>query len=307
MKPPDYYDPSQIGVLYPPATQSAASAGRAAGLPPAISDRPQRALLLIDAQVDFIHSDGALSVPGALEDTRRTIEWVYEHAGSISAIAASLDSHYPVQIFYPEWWVNQDGVNPAPYTVITLESLEAGRWKPTRDESWSLSYLKKLEAGSKKELMIWPYHTMVGTPGHAIVPPLYEAMAFHAAARQSPSQMVSKGSIPESEFYSMLEPEVPLPGWPGGGLNRDLLGWLKRQDQVYVAGQAKSHCVLETIGSLVKWSQEYPGLLEKTYLLEDCTSSVVHPEIDFEAMAEVRLAEFESAGLKRISSTDPLG
>lgn len=307
MAVPGYYQPARIGMLYSPDTGLAAAAGRAAGLRPAGDDDPRRALLLIDAQVDFIHRDGALSVPGALDDTRRTIEWIYEHAGSISAIAASLDSHYPMQIFYPGWWVDPDGKHPEPYTVITAEAVASGVWHPTREPMWSVEYLSRLESDSKKELMIWPYHTMLGTPGHAIVPALYEAVVYHSAARKQDLKLVMKGLEPGSEFYSMLEPEVPIRRDPNVGFNHDLVDWLNEFDEIYVAGQAKSHCVLETLGSLVRRQDEIPGLLERIYLLEDCTSSVAHPEIDFEAMATAQLAEFALAGLHRTTTAAPLG
>lgn len=304
---PSFYQPERIGTLYKPDTGLAAASGRAANLGPSVDDDPRRVLLLIDAQIDFVHEDGALSVPGALDDTRRTIEWIYEHAGTISAIAASLDSHYPIQIFYAGWWASYDGDHPEPYTVITAEAVKNGVWHPTREQDWSLEYLEQLEAGSKKELMIWPYHTMLGTPGHAIVPPLYEAMVYHSAARKQDLKLVMKGMLAGSEFYSMLEPEIPASGDPSTGFNHEFVDWLDGFDEIYVAGQAKSHCVLETLASLIRRQEEYPGLLERVYLLEDCTSSVAHPEIDFEAVAAAQLADFALAGLNRTTAAAPLG
>jgi hypothetical protein len=45
---------------------------------------------------------------------------------------------------------------------------------------------------------------------------------------------------------------------------------------------------------------------EKLHVLIDCTSAVAHPEIDFDAMADETLAEFEEKGLKLVSSEDPI-
>lgn len=303
---PSYYRSEMVGTLYQPETGMAANAGQKSGMAPAEKDARQRALLLIDPQVDFIHEDGALSVPGAVEDTQRTIDWIYRHTPEISAIAASLDSHFPMQIFYPGWWISADGKHPEPYTIINAEAAQADLWQPTHEHEWSLEYLEKLEQQAKKELMIWPYHTMVGTPGHAIVPPLYEALIYHSSARDRAPKFVHKGMQPQSEFYSMLEPEVEIDDGQNGGFNRGFVEWLDEFDEIYIAGQAKSHCVLETLGSLVRRRDEYPGLLDRIYLLEDCTSSVAHPEIDFEAMAQAQLAEFDLAGLNRILSTHPI-
>jgi len=121
MTHPDFYSPEAVGTLYAPDVTAAAAAGRALNLSPASADKTRTAVLLIDMQVDFIHEDGALSVPGAIADTRRTIEWIYANVGQITTIFASLDSHLPMQIFSPSWWVNAEGQAPQPYTVITAQ------------------------------------------------------------------------------------------------------------------------------------------------------------------------------------------
>ncbi|MCD4685517.1 MAG: nicotinamidase, partial [Anaerolineae bacterium] len=283
---PNFYSPTQVGTLYIPDTAIAVQQGRAAELMPARHDQRRIILLLVDPQVDFIHLDGALSVPGAVADTRRTIEWIYTHAQSLTAIAASLDSHIPTQIFYPTWWVDVDGAHPAPFTTITGAEVDAGQWRPVYEPEWSRHYVHALEQKAKKALMIWPYHTMLGTPGHSVTPALYEAITYHAAARQSQPTFVNKGMISKTEHYSLLEPEVKVPQEPQGDLNRDFLRMLATYDLIYVAGQAKSHCVLETVASVMRYYREEPGEIAKWRVLTDGMSSVAHPEIDFEALAQ---------------------
>ncbi len=306
---PGFYTPAKVGTRFPPDTQAAISAGLSAGLRPASQDSHPIMLLLVDPQVDFIHEDGALSVPGAVADTRRTIEWIFRNAAELTAIAASLDSHIPVQIFYPTWWADQQGKPPAPYTTISAAEVTAGRWIPIHEPDWSVEYVQRLEAEAKKTLMIWPYHTMIGTVGHAITPALYEAIAFHAGARDAQPQFLSKGFIPRTEHYSILEPEVKVPeeAAHGGVLNEAFLQELVAHDLVYIAGQAKSHCVLETIRSIVNYFHDQPETLRKFRVLVDCTSSVVHPEIDFDAIAEQEFAGFETRGIGLVRSGDPLG
>lgn len=303
---PSFYDPDRIGLNYRPDTERAISAGLAAGLAPAEHDDPTTLLLLVDPQVDFIHTDGALSVPGAVEDTRRTIEWLYAHAGEVSAIAASLDSHVPLQIFYPTWWRDQEGRPPKPYTTITGEQVEAGTWRPTRLPAWSVAYVRQLETRSKKQLMIWPYHTMVGSPGHDLTPALYEAIMYHAAARQTQPRYVHKGSLPQTEYYSLLEPEVKVPDDAGGQTNVAFFNEMMSFDRVYIAGQAKSHCVLETLLTVDRLLGDDRPAMGKMHLLEDCTSSVQHPDIDFDSMATESLDRLAARGLHRLTSADPL-
>jgi nicotinamidase/pyrazinamidase len=306
MSIPSFYRPERVGARFTPDLHQAILTGQAAALPPADEDQRRTLLLLVDAQVDFIHEDGTLSVPGAVDDTRRTIEWLLSHASDITDIAASLDSHIPIQIFYPTWWRDPDGEHPDPFTAIPSTDVEAGVWQPVYEVEWSKTYVRRLEAQAKKQLMIWPYHTMLGTPGHGLDPSLAEAIAFHSAARRSQPTYIIKGMIPRTEYYSLLEPEVKVSDDPRGTLNRVVLERILGYDRIYVAGEAKSHCVLETLNSIVRRHADTPETLGKLRLLEDCTSSVQHPEIDFEAMALEMLASFEAKGLRRVTSVDPL-
>ncbi|MFN2149762.1 MAG: hypothetical protein ACK2T2_15360 [Anaerolineales bacterium] len=306
MNDPDFYRPGRVGKLLPPDVSAAINAGIADSDRAFHGEEPGVLLLLVDPQVDFIHVDGALSVPGAVEDTRRTIEWIFRNLGSIDTIAASLDSHYPQHIFFPTWWVDERGEHPAPYTVILPEQVRSGRWQPVYQQEWSRSYVERLHAQAKKDLMIWPFHAMLGTPGHAITPALYEALAYQSAASGNPLRLIVKGTLPETEFYSILEAEVKPQQGERGELNRELLEWMVGFEQVFIAGQAKSHCVLETLTSIGRFYQDQPETMAKFHLLTDCTSSVQHPEIDFEAIAQDALSGFERQGLRLVTSEAPL-
>ncbi len=301
------FHPERIGTLYSPDITSLVDSGRQAGLSPASGDQRRVVLLLVDPQVDFIHVDGALSVPGAVDDTRRTIEWLLAHLPEVTAVAASLDSHIPTQIFFPTWWVNEAGQHPAPFTTIASKDVDQGYWQPVYEAAWSKRYVHTLQVDAKKELMIWPYHTLIGTPGHLITPALYEAITYHSAARQSQPTFLAKGSIPKTEHYSLLEPEVKVPEQPGGDLNVAFLDMLNSYDLIYVAGQAKSHCVLETLTSVVLHYQKQPEQFAKWRILMDCTSSVAHPSIDFDAIANQALNGYAELGMGLVSSADPIG
>jgi nicotinamidase-related amidase len=304
---PGFYHSDQVGRLYVPDTAKAVAAGQRMALPAAAQDSKRVILLLVDPQVDFIHVDGALSVPGAVDDTRRTIEWIFDHAGELTAIAASLDSHIPTQIFFPTWWINSEGQHPEPFTRITSPEVDQGHWQPLFEPQWSRNYVHILETEAKKELMIWPYHTMIGTPGHTITPALYEAIVYHSAARQTAPTFLHKGSIPKTEHYSLLEPEVKVPENPQGDLNTSFLEMLAGYDLIYVAGQAKSHCVLETLTSVMLYFNRQPERITKWRLLMDATSSVAHPEIDFDSMANTALARYTERGLRLVETADPIG
>jgi nicotinamidase-related amidase len=79
-------------------------------------------------------------------------------------------------------------------------------------------------------------------------------------------------------------------------------------DAVIIAGQAKSHCVAWTIDDLLQdiLTQDRK-LVEKVYLLEDCTSPVVVPGIiDYADQANEVFKKFANAGMHVVRSTDPI-
>lgn len=303
---PSFYRPDQVGTLFYPNLAAVAAEAEATGLPPASQDRVRRLLLLVDMQVDFCHPNGALYVPGAEGDIRRVVEFLFRNAGAITRVACSLDAHYPCQIFHPAWWRDRDGRAPAPFTVISAEEVRRGRWKPVRDAEWSVRYVETLEHQAKKQLVIWPYHTLIGSVGHALDPTLAQAVLWHALARGYQPVFWTKGSVPRTEHYSILRPEVPVEEDSRGGLARGLVEELERFDQIIVAGEAETHCVLETLEDLVELWGGSPEKLGRVFVLRDGTSPVVHPEVDFHAIAQRRFERFAQQGMNFILTTDRL-
>jgi len=303
---PDFYHPERVGQLYVPDSATAILAGRSLGIHPASEAKVRTILVLVDMQVDFVHTNGALSVPGAVDDTRRVIEWIFHNLAHLTTIAASLDSHVPMSIFFPTWWVGSDNQHPKPYTVIRSADVKAGIWTPLYEPKWSAEYCEQLEGLSRKELMIWPYHTLIGTPGHALTPALYEAIAYHSGARQSQPLFLEKGTIPTTEYYSMLEPEVKVPDHEMGNLNVSFLDMLAGYQRIYIAGEAKSHCVLETVRSIMHYFKDSPPMIDKIRILQDGMSSVVHPTIDFDGLANKMFTRFAAQGLHLVNSSEPI-
>lgn len=303
---PDFYDPQRIGTLFYPDMATIAQEAATAGLSPAGNDSTTTHLVIIDMQVDFCHPHGSLHVPGARDDIRRLIEFIYRNAQHITRITCSLDSHLPYQIFHPAWWADENGEHPDPYTLITHADVQEGRWRPLVKPEHSREYVRKLEQQAKKQLTIWPYHVGIGGIGNALDPELWSAVMWHSLARKAQPQWLTKGSVPETEHYSIIQPEIPVPGHPQGGKNVAFLEILDEAEAIVIAGEAKSHCVLETVEDLVEEYGDRPEVLEKIYFLDDCTSSVAHPEIDFEGLANEQLARFAKQGINHISSTDPL-
>lgn len=294
-------------VVYSARIQAFTEAGRSAGLTPAEHDRERIAVVLVDYQHDFVDPSGTLSVPGAQADIARFLRWFYASAASITSIYASLDTHLPNQIFFSDWWHDpRTGEHPQPFTPISAADVNAERWSPLFQPEWSLYYVNTLAEQARKDLMIWPHHTMQGTLGHMLAAPISEAIAWHSAARATRPNYIAKGLTTRTEFYGIFGAEVQDPADSTSYLNAALLDAVTRHDHVYIAGEAKSHCVLETARQLVAYLGRQSEQLARLHLLGDCTSSVQHPEVDFEALAEQELHLMARQGLHIRSSSEAL-
>jgi nicotinamidase-related amidase len=324
---PSFYDRAGASAIYieraARVAEEASSFAAARGITDAASDTERIAAFGIDVQVAFCTPGASLFVPGAVEDTVRTIEWLYRHLGRITTLVLSLDTHSVHQIFHPAAWVDADGGHPAPFTVISTDDVRQRRWRPVLrpegfpdfGEAACLEYCEQLERSGRYVLTIWPYHALLGGVSHALVPALMEAALFHAVARRTETRFEIKGRSAVTENYSVLSPEVrQLGGRAVGAFNAGLFDLLMGHDRVYVFGQAKSHCVRATLLDLEEECRRRdPSLLGRIHVLEDAMSPVppppvapLPPALDFPRVAEEALRAFAAAGMRIVRTTDPL-
>lgn len=329
---PEFFDRASVGSVWRvPYQQRAVEAEQWAKqqeISPASDDRIRVCLLAIDVQNTFCIPDfelfvGGRSGTGAVKDNIRLCEFIYRNLDSITEIAPTMDTHTAMQIFHPIFWLNEAGEHPTPAaTLISFEDVQKGVWRVNPAVASSLKadydtlnhhalhYTKQLTDEGKYPLTVWPYHSMLGGIGHALVSAFEEATFFHCIARKSQTNFEIKGNQPLTENYSVLRPEVLTT--VGGELlaqkNSQLIDKLLKFDAVVIAGQAKSHCVAWTIDDLLTEIQAYdPSLTQKVYLLEDCTSPVVVPGVvDFTEQADQAYDRFAAAGMQLVKSTDAI-
>lgn len=301
---PTFYDAEKIGTLFHPDMAAIGQAAAEANLSPAAQDVQTVLLLLIDMQVDFCHEQGALYVPGALEDIERVNKFIFRHADNITNIICTLDSHLPFQIFHPPWWADEAGNHPDPLTIISADDVAAGKWQPLVMPEFSRRYVQQLEEKAKKQLTIWPYHVLIGGMGNALDPALHAVIMWHSLARKTQPSWLVKGRVPESEYYSAIRPEIDVPSHPQGEKQTGFVETVREADIVFVAGEAESHCVLETLTDLVREFENEPDQRSKLYVLQDCMSPVQHPDVDFHALAQEQFETFAEAGVHFVNSSD---
>jgi nicotinamidase-related amidase len=327
---PDYFDTKKVSKVWRvPYQERAAEAkewSQKYSIQPAASDKNRICLLIIDAQNTFCLPEfelfvGGRSGSGAVDDNLRLCEFIYRNLNAITTIAPTMDTHTAMQIFHPIFWINEAGEHPLPAaTLITLEDVQKGIWKVNPAVAHSIAagnylalqkhalhYVQKLSEDGKYPLTIWPYHSMLGGIGHALVSAVEEAIFFHSIARNSQALFEIKGGNPLTENYSVLRPEV-LDGPEGNSIaqkNASFIDKLLGFDAIIIAGQAKSHCVAWTIDDLLtEILARDRKLAKKVYLLEDCTSPVVVPGVvDFTEQADAAFQRFAAAGMNVVKST----
>ncbi|KYC38417.1 isochorismatase [Scytonema hofmannii PCC 7110] len=329
---PPHFNPQKVGevwrVPYQQRAEEARDWAKKHNIQPIYEDTTRICLLLIDVQNTFCLPEfelfvGGKSGKGAIDDNIRLCEFIYRNLSAITTIAPTMDTHTAMQIFHPIFWVNQAGEHPIPTaTNITPVDIEKGVWKVNPGVAYSLGYeyeflekhayhyVQQLSQGGKYPLTVWSYHSMLGGIGHALVSAVEEAIFFHCIARNSQTQFELKGNNPLTENYSVLSPEVldSFDKRPIAQKNTRLVQQLLKFDAVIIAGQAKSHCVAWTIADLLTEIQQIdPNLAKKVYLLEDCTSPVVVPNVvDYTEAADAAFERFAAAGMYLIKSTDAI-
>lgn len=272
MKTPlhEIFEESQLG--QPSAIDMNILLNKAANeeLSPASDDSEKILFLAIDMQNDFMEK-GELAVPGSYRDVSNAVHFLYSHLDKITRIAVSLDTHQPQQIFHPIWWIDGEGNHPAPFTIITPEAVQNGKWHAIYHPEESLAYVNKLGEQSKKDLCIWPYHCLEGTNGAALESQFANMVFFHSIARKSTPLRIVKGKDPLSEMYGIIKPEVTQDDDEG---NVELLRELKNYDRVIVVGEAKSHCVLESLRQILTYYESDADMTSRIVVLSDCMSPI---------------------------------
>ncbi len=253
-------------------------------------------LFVIDMQNDFCLPNGSLYVPGAEADVTRLCNLLQKKHAVITGIILTQDNHQLVDIAHPAFWHDAQGEHPKPFTSISANDVEQDKWIPFCDKSTALSYLQQLEAQGEYSHTIWPEHCIWGSEGAAIVSPFMKELA--AWARQGHYfEIVSKGSYPLTEHFGAFRANIPINNVPETQLNITLIQTLNNYEQIWIAGEARTHCVANTIKQLF----EYPDIVKKLVILEDCMSNIP----GFENIAKPIFEQAQQLGA-RLTTSDKL-
>ena len=258
-------------------------------------------ILVIDPQVDFCDpARGALYVPGAEADMGRLAGMVRRLKDKIDDIHVTLDSHHSIHIAHPIFWKDTRGHHPPVFTRISRAEVENGVWTPSLPGLYrrALAYVRKLEQNGRYELTIWNPHCLIGSPGHAVLPELF--CAFQEWERRFAFvDYVTKGSNILTEHYSAVKADVPDPGDASTQMNTRLVETLQNADLVAVAGEARTHCLANTVRDIAN-SFGDDSFISKLVLLTDASSDIP----GFESHGEALIREMTARGMQLSTTTE---
>jgi nicotinamidase/pyrazinamidase len=277
-------------------------------------------LVVIDGQNDFVDPKGTLSVRTADAEAENLAAMVDRLGEKIFAIHATLDAHHPLDIGHPQFWVDEKGNHPTPFTTISADDVTSGRWRCALsgyfDRSKKFTYQDKVTAYAKQltkngryPLCIWPPHCLIGSTGQNVYPPLLDAYSRWIEKRPGWVNFITKGEYPFSEHYSAIQADVPEPTFPSTQINIDLLELLARADIVLWAGWAGSHSLANTCRDAMNFFGVGRNMLtEKSILLTDvCAPAGDTAESTvFHDLREQFVKEMKNRGMKLATSKDVL-
>jgi nicotinamidase-related amidase len=257
-------------------------------------------LVIIDPQNSFCNPSGELFVPGANEDCERLSTMINRLEDKIDSIHVTLDSHQEVDIAHPVFWVDENGNNPAPFTIISVDDVVSGKWLPSsgnlEDEAKATFYVGSLKKNGRYPLCIWPPHCIVGSQGHQIEDNVSNAIRQWSKTQFKLVNFIQKGANPWTEHYSAIKADVPDPLDPSTLMNTDFLNEIVDSDVILIAGQALSHCVANTVTDMIENGVDP----KKIVLLTDTCSNVP----GFEEKGEVFIKKLENLGASLMKSDE---
>jgi len=258
----------------------------------------EQKVLLSDNVAPEIINPGSLFVPGADADMRHLAIMIKRLKNKLDDIHVTLDSHHLVDIAHPIFWMDTQGQNPGPFTIITAQDVRNGVWRTTNPQfqKRALEYVTSLETNGRYPLCIWPPHCRIGTFGYGVV----SGLGSELVKWEEDFAMVdyvTKGSNFWTEHYSAVQADVPDPEDPGTQLNMPLIETLQEADIILLAGEARSHCLANTVTDIANNFGEEN--IKKLVLLEDATSDVP----GFEQMGEDFVSNMTKRGMQ-LSTTE---
>jgi len=284
-------------------------------------------LVGIDPETDF-GDCGRLPVAGMYEGVIRLCYHLIANIDFYTDILLTIDKHPVHTIHSSSWWITKRGKHPdvSRHPAFMLELIDpkdhalrsiylngdrSEVFFPRLMKEWTSSiYAPTLARTGQGNIWVFADHCREMTDGIALVPALAEIIEYVSVARDIRVSYLSKGMIPQTDWFGPFHPCVEIVGHPSGGWQReyldDMLGDCERGippcDSVTTAGWAEDFCVNAGQLQLISYfrdEKKMPEFLRRFRFLSDCTAAII-PGSDVVKNLHV---EMQKAGMKEITYT----
>ena len=167
------------------------------------------------------------------------------------------------------------------------------------NEGVVLAYLEKLEEQGEFEHCIWPEHCITGTWGSAVDTMIAGCLREWSISSTDAKfvRYITKGSHPMTEHFGAFKAQVAIANANETHVNMSLIEQLDMFDIIYMAGQAKNFCVLNTLKQIMELA---PNIAKKFVVLEDTMS----PVPGFEGLGDETWKKAKEMNIKIIRTTE---
>lgn len=229
--------------------------------------------------VDAVKRPGNLAVAGAQADCERLAKLISKGKKKIDDISVTMDSHRVIHIASPCFWRDENGNQPAPFTVVKKDDVcgKNPKWRPFNpgNQKWAEEYVTKLEQKGRNALCIWPPHCLIGSHGWQVYTPVFNALREYEQEEWATINWLVKGDDPYTEWYSAVMADVEIKTNTKTMLNTGFIDTFKSADLILITGQALSHCVRFTFEDVFTTLGD--KAVRKFMLITDTTSPVPVP------------------------------
>jgi len=245
---------------------------------PTYEETGENCLLIIDPQVDFMEA-GNLPVTGAVHDMTKLSSFIDKNIDKISSICVTLDTHSLFHIGNAFAYKGEDVSN---YTT----EYDPHKHHPKQGskveglEEHIVSYAKNLEKQGKKHIL-WPLHSQLGTPGHAVYSILNDELKKWSNKSLTDVRYIIKGCDARYENFSVFRSAgVDKNNYSNKNkeaykFNNDLAKHLYKFSNLYIAGEARTHCVMDSTFDYVNWVKKSGNPKnQQIFILWDCMSDI---------------------------------
>ena len=123
-------------------------------------------------------------------------------------------------------------------------------------------------------------------------------VCFHDIVRKAENVILPKGMHQFSEMYGIVKPESLIDPF----FNEEAINLVRDFDEIYVVGEAKSHCVLDSVKQLLLEFADNKYKTSRIIVLKDCMSSIP----GYEEETEREFEELKSTYNIRIENSEDI-